>query len=316
MPIEKPPEKRFIFNGSAVAFAARIRRPDDHFVKAAAPSHLPVTGGLSEAHLEGEGLADYHYKNSITFKRAHSRAQGDFSDPRQAVQFTHGNHGQNSLRAETTVETTLEGLRIDAPADPEHGTPRRVFQVSKLHAYTASTSNRRDPISFHSLTAVFEGISVSTITGDTSDAAELKIHTATEVFTENDTKAKLMETYAKDGEFRKKFAACFHPIGANLPGILGNLLGRHEIPNAEKGPIVATFVTALEWVDGKVPAGTEVLNNRLTIPGLGRVYFGEIVVEEKSRRTTLLRFEFGSLQGGDGSACEVVNNGTNSDGGN
>jgi hypothetical protein len=313
MPIEMPPEKRFIFNGSAVAFAGRIRRPDDHFIKAAAPSHLPVTGGLSESHLEGPGIEEYHYKDFITFKLAHSRAQGDFSDPKQAVAYTHGNHGQNDLRADTTVETRLEGFRIDAPPDPDHNTPRRVFEAKTLHVYTASSSNRRDPISFHALTATFEGI---TLTTGTSAPVELKVHTATEVFCQNDTKAKLIATYAADGEFRKKYAACFHPIGANLPGFLGNLLGmgKHGIPNAEKGPIVATFVTGVEWVGGDKPDGTEALNNRLTIPGLGRIYFGEIVVEENSRRATLLRFELGSKHGGDGTAGECVTNGSNTEG--
>jgi hypothetical protein len=140
---------------------------------------------------------------------------------------------------------------------------------------------------------------------------ELKVHTATDVFCKNDTKAKLVETYTKDGEFREKFAACFHPIGADIPGVFAHLLGaKHEIPGADNGPIVATFVTGLEWVGGAAPEGTEVVNNRLTIAGLGRIYFGEIVIEENSRRASLLRFEFGSPIGGEGTAGECVNNGT------
>lgn len=315
MPIEKPPEKRYIFNGSGVAFAARIRRPDNHFIKAAAASHLPVTGGLSESNIEGEAVGEYQYKDFITFKRAHSRSHGDFADTYKAVEFTHGNHGQNNLRAETSVESTLEGLRVDAPADPDKGTPRRVFQVNKLKVYTSSTANRRDPISFHTLNVDFDGLTLSTITDGTHGAVEVKVHTAPEVFSENDTKAKLIETYSKDGEFRKKYASCFHPIGANLPGILGNLLGKHAIPNSEEGPIVATFVTNVEIVGGNVPTGVEALNNRLTVPGLGRIYFGEIVIDDKSRRVSMLRFEFGSRTGGDGTACEVVTNGSSTEGG-
>lgn len=304
MPDEKPIERRFIFNGSAVAFAGRIRRPDDKFIKAAASSHLPVTGGLSEAVIEGTGIDQYQYKDFITFKKAHSRAQGDFSDPRQAVQFTHGNHGQNVLPANTAVEAQLEGLVIDAPAVPEHKTPRQVFEALTLHVHMESTTNRRDPISFRSLSAVFDGITLRT---GMSAAVGLKVHTATEIFSENDTKAKLIETYAKDGDFRKKFAACFYPAGAQLPGLLSNLMGKHEIPYA-KGIIVATFVTKLEWM-GTPPEGSEILNNRLTIPGLGRIYFGEIVIEENNRRPTLLRFELGCLHGGEAAACEVGSNG-------
>src|SRR5947209_9584573 len=119
MPIEKPTEKRVIFHGSGVAFAARVRRPDDKFIKAAAPSHLPVTGGFSESKVEGPGIEEYFYKHVLTFKRAHSRSHGDFSDPRAALEFTHGNHGQNNLPANTAAEASLEGLRIEFEADHE-----------------------------------------------------------------------------------------------------------------------------------------------------------------------------------------------------
>jgi|GEM_PF-1402778 len=308
MPIEKPVEKRFIFNGSAVAFAGRIRRPEDVFVKAAAGSHLPVTGGQAEIKLQGQELAPYHYKAFIKFTTAHTRAQGDFSDPRKAADYTHSNHGENELPANTVVQSRLEGLQIDAEADPEKQTPRRLLEVKALEVHMESTSTRHgEPISFRSLSVDFDGIK---LTSGTSAPVELKVHTAPEVFSECDTKQKLVDRYAKDGEFRKKFAACFHPPGTSLPGMIGDIFSRHELPHADRGPIVATFVTQLEWVGGVAPEGTEILNNRLTVHGLGRIYFGEIIVEEGSRRVTLLRFELGSLIGGDASACEVVSNGS------
>ncbi len=310
MPIELPVEKRFIFNGSAVAFAGRIRRPDDVFVNAAAPCHLPVTGGLSEARIEGPGVDPFLYKNLITFSAAYSRAQGDFSDPRRAVDFTRGNHGQNELPTNTAVQTRLENLQVHSEADPNENAPERTFSASLLEAHLESTSNRRDAVSFRSMAAVFTGVGLTTVEPTGTSTASLLVHTATEIFDANDTKAKLIETFAKDGDFRKQYAAMFYPPGANLPGFLDNLFGKHEIPNADQGPVVATFVTRLEWVGGVAPQGTEILNNRLTISGLGRIYFGEIIIDEGSRRVTLLRFELGSTHGGDASACELVSNGT------
>ena len=306
MPIERPIERRFIFNGSAVAFAGRIRRPDDVFVKAAAPSHIPTTGGLSEQKIAGPDIGAYHYHGFITFTSAHSRAHGDFSDPRRAAYFTHGNHGENELPANTNVEAQLDGLQVNADADPEDGTPQRVFSAESLHVHMESTSDRRHEVSFRSLSARFKGITLAT--GPNGTPVHLRVHSATDVFAEHDTKDKLVQAYAKDSDFRSKYAACFHPIGTNLPGMLGNFIGKHEMPHADS-VIVATFVTGLEWV-GEAPEGTELLNNRLTIHGLGRIYFGEIIIEEGYRRVTLLRFELGSKTGGDSSACEVVSNGT------
>lgn len=309
MPIELPVESRFIFNGSAVAFAGRIRRPDDVFVNAAAPCHLPVTGGLSEALVKGPDTGPFQYKNLITFSSAYSRAQGDYSDPHRAADFTHGNHGQNELPTNTAVQTKLQGLNVHSDADQTSNAPERIFSVDLLEVHLESTSNRRDPNSFRSMSATFTGVTLTTTDAQGSSSAELRVHTATDIFDVNDTMAKLLESYASDGDFRKKYAALFYPPGATLPGFLNNLFGRHEIPYADQGPIVATFVTGLEWV-GTPPIGTEILNNRLTISGLGRIYFGEIIIDEGSRRVTLLRFELGSSNGGDASACEVVSNGT------
>jgi hypothetical protein len=307
---EKPLERRFIFNGSAVAFGGRIRRPDDLFLKAAAVSHLPVTGGLSESHIKGPDCSQYHYKEYLKFSEAYSRSHGDFSDPKRAVDFTHGNHELNDLPANTVVEARLHDLRIDAEEDTAAKTPRRVFQAKKLsvHMQTA-TSQAAQKSTIRSLSVEFEGLTLSTVTHGTLGAAELKVFTAPQVFSDNETKAKLMEKYAKDGEFRKRFSTCFHPLGNGEKGFISNLVGKHEIPHSDVGPIVATFVTGLEWANGIAPDGTEVLNNRLTIPGLGRIYFGEIIIDDNYQRVTLLRFELGSNVGGSASVCEASSNG-------
>jgi hypothetical protein len=310
MPEEKPIERRFLFNGSAVAFGGRIRRPDDVFLKAAAVSHLPVTGGFSESHIQGPDVSQYHYKEYLTFSEAYSRAHGDFSDPKRAADFTHGNHGQNNLPATTTVEARLHDLQIVAEEDLKAGTPKRVFFVKKLHVSMQTTSSHGAQQSvIRSLSAKFEGLSLKT--GSKADAAPvgLTVTTAEQIFADNETKSKLRAKYAEDGQFRKQYASCFHPLGEGDKGFLSNLVGKHDIPHAETGPIVCTFVTGLAW-DAAVPEGVEILNNRVTIPGLGRIYFGEIIVDDKYQRASLLRFELGSNVGGCATACEASSNGS------
>ena len=53
----------------------------------------------------------------------------------------------------------------------------------------------------------------------------------------------------------------------------------------------------------------EILGHRLTIDGFGRIYFGEIVIDENMRRVTLLRFELGSPIGGEAAFVEAHSNG-------
>jgi hypothetical protein len=310
MPEEMPIDRRFVFSGSAVAFGGRIRRPDDLFLKAAAPAYLPVTGGLSEAKVEGTDAAAYHYKDYLKFSAAYSRALGDYSDPRKAADFTHGNQGQNQLPVHTIVETQLLDLQIDAAPDPVANTPRRIFYAKKLDLHVESAKNwSTEASTLLSLSVAFDGLSL-TSGGPDSAPVSLHVQTATQIFCDNDTKAKLVDRYAKDGDFRKRYAACFYPLLEAEKGFLSNFVGgSKDIPNAEKGPIVATFVTKLEFTGAAVPTGVEILNNRLTIPGLGRIYFGEIIIGDSYQRASLLRFELGSGVGASGTACEASSNG-------
>jgi hypothetical protein len=288
-----PVEKRFIFKGAAVALAAHLRRPADQFVRAVASSCLPVTGGLAEAQAGAQNFHDF-----ISFESASTRALGDYADTRRAADFTHGNHGQNELPTNTFVETSISGLKVDAP--PDAGIGRRVFVAKQLHLRLESTSDRRNHIAFRSLDASFTGVSV--------DGVALNVHTATEVFSQNETKEKLVKRFEDDGDFRKRYANLFFPTGEPSRGLVAGLLAKHEIPNS-KGTIFGTVVTGLEW-QGKKPDKADVIGtNQLKIEGLGTVYFGEIFVDENFRRVTLLRFQLGSNGGGDMSVCDGQANG-------
>jgi|KBSMisStaDraftv2_1062788.scaffolds.fasta_scaffold115471_1 hypothetical protein len=285
--MDNPPvEKRFIFNGAAVALAAHIRRPNDLFIRAVAPTALPVTGGLAEVQASGQ-----NFHEIISFESASSRTLGDFADIHSAAGFTNGNHGQNELSTHTFVESSVDGLKIDVPLDTGKG--RRVFAVKQLHVRLESASDRRNPIAFRSLETTFTEVSV--------DGVPLKVNTVADVFSQHETKAKLVQRYEKDGDFRKRYGNLFFPTGGPT--------GRNEIPNS-KGMIYGTVVTGLEW-QGKRPDKTDVIGtNRLKIEGLGTLYFGEIFIEENYRRVTLIRFQLGSSYGGDMSACEAQGNGS------
>jgi hypothetical protein len=285
--MDNPPvEKRFIFNGAAVALAAHIRRPNDLFIRAVAPTVLPVTGGLSEAQASGQ-----NFHEIISFESASSRTLGDFADTHSAAGFTNGNHGENGLSTHTFVESAVNGLKVDVPLDSGKG--RRVFAVKQLHLRLESASDRRNPIAFRSLETTFTDVSV--------DGVPLKVNTVADVFSQNETKAKLVQRYEKDGDFRKRYGNLFFSTGRRE--------GKNEIPNS-KGLIYGTVVAGLEW-QGKKPDKTEIIGtNQLKIEGLGTLYFGEIFIEEDYRRITLIRFQLGSPSGGDMSACDAQGNGS------
>jgi len=292
----QPIEKRFIFFGNAVAFAAHIRRPNDYQFKAAASSCLPVTGGLAEA---TSGPQSYH--DVISFKSASSSAQGDFADTRRAVDFTHGNFGDNELSTLTLVDSRLSGLKIAVSEDHPPNTAGKTvnFLVDQLHARLESASDRRNPTAFRGLEAIFQGVTV--------DGHELIVTTATEVCNNYETYDKLVSAYQDDSDFRKRYGSLFYPTGNEKTGV-GAMLSKASIPNAG-GIILGTVVTSLRWAKDPAP-GTEIIGNRLKIDGVGSIFFGEIIVEHNARRLTLLRFQLGSPYGVDGAAVEVQSNGS------
>jgi hypothetical protein len=289
-------EKRFLFHANAVAFAAHIRRPKDFQIKAVASSCLPVTGGLAEASVSKQSFQDI-----ISFDSASSSASGDFSDTRRAVDFTKGNFGDNELSTQTFVDARISGLRIIGARDPETtgGFAKPVtFMAKELHARLESTSDRRNPVAFRGLDAEFQGISI--------DGNELIVSTAPEVCTHYETYDKLVQAYHEDGDFRKKYGGLFYGTGHEKSGI-GAILSKSAIPGAG-GTIAGTVVTNLRWA-AQPAVGAEIAGNSLAIPGIGTVFFGEVIYEHGSRRLTLLRFQLGSPTGGDGAACDVQSNG-------
>jgi len=221
--MDNPPvEKRFIFDGAAVALAAHIRRPNDLFIRAVAPTVLPVTGGLAEAQVSGQ-----NFHEIISFDSASSRTLGDFADTHSAAGFTNANHGENGLSTHTFVESSVNGLKVDVPLDTGKG--RRVFAVKQLHLRLESASDRRNPVAFRSLETTFTDVSV--------DGVALKVHTVADVFSQHETKGKLVQRYEKDADFRKRYGNLFFSTGRRE--------GKNEIPNS-KGMIYGTVVAGLE----------------------------------------------------------------------
>ena len=293
--MDQPIEKRFIFHANAVAFAAHIRRPEDFQFKAVASSSLPVTGGLAEA-----SSGRQTYKDFISFDAASTSALGDYADTRRAVDFTKGNFGDNELSTHTFVDSRLTGLKITGMQDaPPAGTGKpATFFVKELHARLESASDRQNQNVFRGLEAEIQGASI--------DGHDLVVTTAPEVCTQHESYDKLVKDYQEDGDFRKKFGSLFYPTGLEKTGV-GAILSRASIPGAG-GLILGTVVTHIGWAGPAAP-GVEIQGNRVHIPGIGFIFFGEILYEHNSRRLTLLRFQLGSATGGDGSACEVQSNG-------
>lgn len=283
-------EKRFLFNANAVGFAAHIRRPEDFQVPTMAKSCLPVTGGVAEGSEHNKCFRDI-----VSFDSVSTRATGEYKHPKEAVAFTHGNHGDNELPTVTIVEGTMNGFKIEIPQPVEvpgaHPVVRRL-KIHKMSARMENESGHQRSTSFHSLEVKIEGASV--------DGHAFRVITSPELFSRHDTKHKLARAFEEKGSFHDDHG---HHFFAPSEGWDPN-----KIPE-QNGIVLCTVVKAIEWVNGPAE-GCEIRGNLLKISGIGSIYFGELLIEEDSRRLTLLRFQLGSPHGGEGAAVDVQSNGS------
>lgn len=274
------PENRFFFNANAVGLAAHLRRPENEFLPAVASASLPVTGGVGFGESQGGRLLDL-----LSFGAVKTAVSGDFVTPEKAVEFTHGNYGQNLLPTETHAQVSVAALKI-VNGD-------RTLEIDELVAALSSYSDRRHENEFRTLSAEFKNVRV--------DGVALEIKTHSELFTKHSTKRKLVEVYAGSQAFRDQYAHLFQsakPVNTR----------RRDIPGS-RGLIYTTVVSSLAW-KGDAPKGATIYRNSVKIENFGSIYLGELLLEEGERRLTLLRFELGSPRGANGAAAEISSNGS------
>lgn len=273
--------RRYVFHGNASGVAAHIRRPVDFLLPVQAASSLPVTGGLSESKAgpfsrpERRATANNAATDYITFESAATRAHGDYVDQEQAVAMTFGKLGFDEGESVTTVSAEVRGLV--AIGRVKVGTAALTLQAF-------SSDLAEPPIRCES--AVLDDVSV--------DGYPVNITLDQEFFYENDTMSKLSAA-AVEG----KYPQYFFDAGT---------AARYGFYNFT-GMVKVTLVNSIEWAGDPHPNAT-IDGNAIIIPEFGKVYFAEMYVSSNSRRLTMVRFQFGSDDGGDGSAASGDVNGS------
>lgn len=265
--MEQP--RRFVFTGSCSGVAFHIRRPSDVVLPVQAACSLPLTGGVSESSA-GPGKLDKPESSIpyVSFKSATSRATGDYTDAKMAVAATRGEVPFDQLRAYTQVTTEVTGLSVLGR-----------FEVDRavMALQSQSTESPGQP-SIQCKGVVLEGVRV--------DGYPLKITLAEEFFCLNDTMTKL---------------GCACSAGEN-PQVFFPSNRAAAYGYGPAGQAKCTLVSAMAWE--KEPHPNAVIEgNALTIPDFGVVCFGEFYISANSRNLTMVRFQLGSPDGGEGSTA-------------
>jgi hypothetical protein len=72
--------------------------------------------------------------------------------------------------------------------------------------------------------------------------------------------------------------------------------------------VKCTIVQDIAW-DGAPHPTAEIHGHVVRVPNFGKVYFGEMLVNDYGRHITMVRFQLGSDDGGDVSAASGETNG-------
>ena len=75
------------------------------------------------------------------------------------------------------------------------------------------------------------------------------------------------------------------------------------------GTTYATIVRSIKWAGDPYPGAT-IEQHVVTVPDFGKIFFGEILITDQSRRLTMLRLELGSPIGGFLACAEAEDNGS------
>ena len=277
--------RRFIFRGNAAAIGGRIVRPTDLIIDSSTASSLTVAGGRSRAKAGATRFGEW-----ISFGGAATSAEGLFDDVKQQIEVTHGRVAEDTLTTSTRVSVDVTALSV---GDKPKLTIKRLR--ASLNAKSPAGSGE-PPIAPGNDTAI-DGAAIG--------GFGLIVTLATTLFQRYDTQSKLLAA-ADDPQFVRRSGGHLFMKSA------GRGKGKGAPPPARLlqtyGTTYATIVTSIKWADKPYPGAT-IDQHVVTVPDFGKIFFGELLITDQSRRLTMLRLELGSPIGGALACAEVEDNG-------
>lgn len=274
-------ERRFIFRGNATAVGGRISRPRELVIEAGGAASLTVTGGRSVGRLPRTRFGGF-----ASIASASTVAEGLFDDRGKVRELTRGRVREESLTSTTVVRSEVRGIAVGR-------TPK--LAVDHLRAgLLARSGGRSGEPSIQTGDLAIDGVDIG--------GCGLVVDVDHELFARYDTRSKVLTAADKAAFMRQRGANFLVSTGTRGAG------GSQFLIQAD-GTIYATVVREIRWKRKPYPGAT-IDHHVVTVPGFGRIYFGEIFVSTVSRRVTMMRLQLGSPVGGFVAFSEAESNGS------
>jgi hypothetical protein len=295
--------RRFVFHGHAAALGGRIvRRGEgkaarvvkDGFIDVPG-SALTVAGGRSTFSIPPDVLKG-DAADVVKFATARTFAEGVFDDVKAHYEVTLGKRQADELTTTTRVNATVEGLMV--------GTAIRL-SIDRFHSgliARSSAASGDTPVEVDPESR-FDNVRLIDATGKNYS---LIVELDDTLFRQHSTYSSLMAA-ANDAKFVRKYGQMLFMHdqidGHAAPPPAGRLL------RSDGGQVYGTIVKQIRWKGQPFP-GAEISRNAVRIPGWGRAFFGEVLLNQGSRRLTMVRGKLGSADGGDFGGGDVQDGGT------
>jgi hypothetical protein len=275
--------QRFKFHGHAAALSGRIVRVGEgtkaKFIKNAfidlPAAALPATGGRSSARLSRKNLTDPVVRTFVRFENASVSSEGVYEEAKGHFEVTQGKRASNTLTPVTKVSADVRGLDVGLKGNVR-------MTIKRVRGGFTSKKNMGPGENAIQLTKEtgFDGNSV-TFVDEKGKPYILTVGIAKELFDTHDTFSALTAA----------------PAAA--------------LARSDDGAAHGTVVKPLTWKGREFPGSAIDPDqpNTVSIPGFGRVFFGEITITPQSRRLTMVRLDLGSPIGGDCACADFMDNG-------
>ena len=275
---------RYVFHSHAAAFGGRIVDPKDIVLEAGGASALVVSGGRTVSKLGPTRIDEFFEVES-----ASTLAEGLFEDKDALVEVSHRRQHEHTLTAVSRARAEVNGMAVGRK-------PRLLIGRIRAELTNRSAGVSGQPSIRIGRDTVIDGISI--------EGFKLVVELDTKPFVRHDTHAKLLAAVDDPAFMAKSGETIFMPkrfgVAPTLPAF------RRLIRTG--GTIYTTIVKSIRW-NGKPFPKSEIHDNMVVLPGFGRVFFGELLITEISRRLTMVRMALGSDAGGSASGGDIETNG-------
>jgi hypothetical protein len=280
--------RQFLFRGNAVAAAGFLTRMgatkmplDPNRVTTHGESCLPLAGGVSHSLVQKPALSSPQF---ISYENCETFVQG----------------GPDGASMMTVLHASASSIRVATSPTPDDGVPNIrsiVFTAGSVSIAARSIHPPEGPPSFQLDTATqLKDLSlVVTQSSGESIATPVQAHLDKSLLAPT-TMQNLDDAFLGNREFFEAHEAQFRTAEKLV-------FGKSRIPRTPEGYAMIPIVN-------QITIGDQVIQgNVLKRPGFGTISFGVALMDEISRRITMVRIQFGSDPAGETCVCSVETNG-------